>query len=90
MKQTESCWSGPQAIEELIGLATSAGARVADIVTGRLRQPNAHSFAGSGKVEEIREHVAACHADVVLVNHPLTTIGLDKFLDAGTVQVSTV
>lgn len=66
--------SGPQAIEELIGLATSAGARVADIVTGRLRQPNAHSFAGSGKVEEIREHVAACHADVVLVNHPLTPI----------------
>jgi GTP-binding protein HflX len=59
-------------IEELRLLATSAGAQVIGVVTGRRHSPDAGTFIGKGKAEEVRERAASERADVVLVNHALS------------------
>lgn len=58
--------------EELRLLAESAGAEVCGTVYGRRERPDAASFVGSGKAQEIQEAVAREHADLVLVNHTLS------------------
>ena len=57
---------------ELDALAVSAGATVAGAVTGRRQRPDAATFAGKGKVEEIAEQRVATGADLVIFNHPLS------------------
>jgi GTP-binding protein HflX len=57
---------------ELDALAVSAGATVAGTVTGRRQRPDAATFAGKGKVEEIAARRVESGADLVIFNHPLT------------------
>ncbi len=57
---------------ELRELATSAGATVVGVVTGRRKRPDAALFAGSGKVEEIGSRRLETEADLVIFDHPLT------------------
>ncbi len=57
---------------ELDALAVSAGATVAGAVTGRRQRPDAATFAGKGKVEEIAARRVESDADLVIFNHPLT------------------
>ena len=57
---------------ELDALAISAGATVAGEVTGRRQRPDAATFAGKGKVEEIAARRVESGADLVIFNHPLT------------------
>ncbi|HEX7044476.1 MAG TPA: ribosome rescue GTPase HflX [Burkholderiales bacterium] len=59
-------------LEELHLLAESAGAEVCGIVTGSRDRPDAATFVGKGKAQEIREAVAAERADLVVVNHELS------------------
>lgn len=59
-------------LEELRRLAVSAGAEVCGTVVGSRPRPDAATFVGRGKVEEIRAAVAQTHANLVLVNHRLT------------------
>lgn len=54
---------------ELIG---SAGARVLGTITGKRQRPDAATFAGSGKVEEIAAAVAVHGAKLVVFNHQLS------------------
>ncbi len=54
---------------ELIG---SAGAKVLATITGKRQRPDAATFAGSGKVEEIAASVAAHGAKLVVFNHQLS------------------
>jgi GTPase len=58
--------------EELRLLAESAGARIAGVVSGRRERPDAATYIGSGKAEEVRDAVQRDGADLVLVNHPLS------------------
>lgn len=53
-------------------LAVSAGAVIASFVNVSLHQPTARFLIGSGKVEELRQLVAAEQADLVIFNHTLT------------------
>ena len=53
-------------------LVTSAGVEPVDTVTGSRKQPSPRFFVGEGKLEEIRDAVAAAEADVVLFNHSLS------------------
>ncbi|MCK0107017.1 ribosome rescue GTPase HflX [Marinobacter sp. S0848L] len=53
-------------------LVTSAGVEPVDMVTGTRKQPSPRLFVGEGKLEEIRDAVAANEADVVLFNHALS------------------
>ena len=57
---------------ELDALAASAGANVVGTVTGRRLRPDAATFAGKGKVEEVAARRAATGADLVIFNHPLS------------------
>ena len=58
--------------QEFIELVNSTGAKVASIVHGRRRVPDAKFYAGTGKVDEIRENVVASGATVVIFNHELS------------------
>ena len=59
-------------LDEFIELVSSAGIRTQSTVTGSRVSPDARYFIGSGKVEEIRQLVEACHADIVIINHELS------------------
>jgi len=58
--------------QEFIELVNSTGAKVATIVHGKRRVPDSKFYAGTGKVDEIREHVIASAATVVIFNHELS------------------
>jgi len=53
-------------------LVTSAGVEPVAEVTGTRKQPSPRLFVGKGKLEEIRDAVAASEADIVLFNHALS------------------
>jgi len=53
-------------------LADSAGACVCGTAVGQRQRPDAATFVGKGKVEEIREAVMRERADLVIVNHSLS------------------
>ena len=59
-------------LEELRLLAGSAGALVVGNVIGARARPDPATYAGKGKVEEIKSLVAAEQATLVLVNHALS------------------
>ena len=61
-----------EALDELRLLAESAGAEVCGAIQGSRQVPDAATFVGKGKAEEIRDVVAREHADLVLVNHELS------------------
>src|SRR5512132_160201 len=61
-----------QRLAEIGALATSAGATVAGTVTGRRAHPDAATFAGRGKVDEIAAQRASTGADVVIFDHTLS------------------
>jgi GTPase len=52
-------------------LALSAGALPVAQVTGKRANPDPHLFVGTGKLEEIRQSIAANEAELVLFNHAL-------------------
>ena len=62
----------PEVLEELRLLAVSAGADVCGAILGSRQVPDAATFVGKGKAEEIREAVVRERADLVLVNHDLS------------------
>ncbi|MDD5249877.1 MAG: GTPase HflX [Rhodocyclaceae bacterium] len=58
-------------LEEFRMLATSAGASTADVVYGKRSRPDAATFAGKGKVQEIKDAATLHDVDVVIFNHDL-------------------
>jgi GTP-binding protein HflX len=65
-------YDGQEDIDELRELTKSAGAEPVYVVTGARQRPDPKFFAGSGKVEEIRQAVAEYAADLIIFNHALT------------------
>lgn len=59
-------------LTEFKELATSAGAIVADIITGARQAPEPKYFVGSGKALEIQAVVQASQAELVIFNHTLS------------------
>lgn len=59
-------------LEEVRLLVESAGATVCAEVHGKRRSPDAATFAGKGKVEEVAAEIAAHQADLVVFNHELS------------------
>lgn len=62
----------PERLEEIRLLAESAGATLCVEVGGRRQSPDAATFAGKGKVQEIAAELAAHQADLVIFNHELS------------------
>lgn len=59
-------------IEELQLLAQSAGAQVCEVVVGNRQRPDAATFVGKGKADEVRAAVVRQDADLVLMSHDLS------------------
>lgn len=59
-------------LEEVRLLAESAGAVVCAEVRGRRDSPDAATYAGKGKVQEVAAEIAANAADLVIFNHELS------------------
>src|SRR4051812_48053573 len=63
---------GEHPLDELQGLAETAGARVVGELTQRRSAPDVTTYLGKGKVEELKQMVAAADADVVLFDNDLS------------------
>ena len=61
----------PERLAEFRMLVASAGAEALDVVSGRRGKPDAATFAGKGKVQEIKDAVMLHEADIVIFNHDL-------------------
>ncbi len=59
-------------LDELAGLATTAGARVVGRITQRREAPDETTYLGKGKVEELRLLVERDDADVVIFDNDLS------------------
>ncbi|HEY6966099.1 MAG TPA: GTPase HflX, partial [Burkholderiales bacterium] len=59
-------------VAEMVRLAQSAGARRSRVLRGRRQRPDPKFYAGSGKVQEIREAADALDAATVIFNHALS------------------
>jgi GTP-binding protein HflX len=71
-------------LEELTGLAEAAGARVVGQLTQRRQAPDAATYLGKGKVEELRSLIHSRRADVVVFDNDLGAAqirNLEKHLD---------
>lgn len=58
-------------LDEFIELAISAGVQIISVVTAKRARPDARTYIGTGKLDEIRDLVKAEEADIVLFNHSL-------------------
>ncbi|XKH61193.1 GTPase HflX [Halomonas sediminis] len=56
---------------EFLELVRSAGAEPATLLTASRQRPDSRTFVGSGKLEELRETLAAHQAELVIFNHSL-------------------
>ena len=63
---------GTHSLDELRELAVTAGARIIDEVIQRRDRPDAATFIGKGKVEELREQVLLEGVDVVIFDDELS------------------
>ncbi len=61
-----------ESLEELRLLAESAGVRTLALIEGKRQRPDASTFAGSGKVDEIAAMVEELEAPLVIFNHDLS------------------
>ena len=66
------CQDLNEQLEEVRLLTSSAGAEICAVVQGRRHSPDAATFAGKGKVQEVAAEVAAHEADLVIFNHELS------------------
>lgn len=62
----------PDDLDELCLLAESAGACVCGSLVGSRQKPDAATFMGRGKIDEIRSMVADRKVELVVVNHALS------------------
>ncbi len=61
-----------QSLEEVRLLVEATGTILCGEVFGKRQRPDAATFIGKGKVEELAAAVAGFHADVVIFNHDLS------------------
>ncbi len=73
-----------QPLEELEGLAQTAGVRVVGQLMQRREAPDAATYLGKGKVDELKNYTEAKDADVVIFDNDLSpgqTRNLEKTLN---------
>jgi GTP-binding protein HflX len=77
-------------VEEAARLVDSAGAEVVEVIRGRRDRPDAATFAGSGKVDEIRMALREHRADTVVFDQQLSAAqvrNLERALSEGGPEV---
>jgi GTP-binding protein HflX len=68
----ERPWVGSDPLEELRGLATTAGAVVVGGLCQKREKINPASYIGKGKLQELQEQVQATDADVIVFDNDLS------------------
>jgi GTP-binding protein HflX len=74
-------------LDELSGLVETAGAAVVGRVTQKREAPDAATYVGRGKVEELKQTVAAADADVVIFDNDLSPAQIRNLEEALKVKV---
>lgn len=80
-----------ESLRELEELTRSAGAQVAEVFLQEKSHADPAYLVGSGKLEEIRDSVLSCQADVVLFDQELTPAqlrNLEEFLETKVIDRS--
>lgn len=72
--QRASSQEDQEILEEIQLLATSAGAIVVDTLTAFRRSPDASTYIGKGKVEEVGAIIESLEIDLVILNHSVSPI----------------
>ncbi len=72
--QRDSSQEDPEILEEIQLLAASAGAVVIETITAFRRSPDASTYVGKGKVEELKTLVESSEIDLVILNHSVSPI----------------
>ena len=85
LPETSPCGEDP--LEELTGLAETAGATVVGRLWQKRPAPNAATYIGQGKVEELAALVGAAEADVVIFDNELSPAQLRNLEQAVGVKV---
>jgi GTP-binding protein HflX len=74
-------------LDELEGLATTAGSRIVGRMTQRRQAPDVTTYLGKGKVEELQRMAAAADADVILFDNDLSPAQTRNLEEATGVKV---
>lgn len=77
-------YEGEDPLDEITGLAKTAGTRIASGLTQRRDKPDVATYLGKGKVEELKNLVAHHEADLVIFDndlHPGQTRNLEKAVE---------
>jgi len=80
-------WVGSDPLEELRGLATSAGAIVVGGLCQRRQQINPGSYIGKGKLQELIEQAKLTEADVIIFDNDLSPAQIRNIEKATQVKV---
>ncbi len=72
--QRDSSSDDSEILEEIQLLAASAGAQIVDTLTAFRRRPDASTYIGKGKVEELKARIASEEIDLVILNHSVSPI----------------
>jgi GTP-binding protein HflX len=83
----ERPWSSSDPLEELRGLATTAGAVVVGGLMQKRLQINPATYIGKGKLAELQEQVQAADADVVIFDNDLSPAQIRNLEKATGVKV---
>ncbi|WP_119342581.1 ribosome rescue GTPase HflX [Facilibium subflavum] len=59
-------------VDELCGLVNAAGWQVISSVSAKRNYPDPKYFCGRGKLDEIKQQLAACDIELVVFNHSIT------------------
>ena len=84
---------GEERANEAARLIESAGARVMEVIRGRRDRPDAKTFAGSGKIDEIRVAAQEHVAEVVIFDQSLSPAqvrNIEKALEEGGAEVRVI
>jgi len=72
--QRDSSSDDQEVLEEIQLLALSAGAQIVDTMTAFRRSPDASTYIGKGKVDEVKARIDAEQIDLVILNHSVSPI----------------
>ncbi len=72
--QRDTSQEDQEILEEIQLLSASAGAVVVETLTAFRRSPDASTFIGKGKVDEVKSIVEASEIDLVILNHSVSPI----------------
>jgi GTP-binding protein HflX len=80
-------WIGADPLDELRGLATTAGANIVGELTQKRLKINPATYIGKGKVEELRAQVEATDTEVVIFDNDLSPPQIRNLEKATNVKV---